>query len=88
MNKKNEHVESIDYYKKQAAALKGVNAQRGKKIKELEQEIFSKKTQIARLEQQVHDLAEKLRRAQVHADEYEYKYEEVMKLPWYKKMFL
>lgn len=88
MDKKNEHVETIDFYKKQAAALKGVNAQRGKKIKELEQEIFTKKTQIARLEKQEHDLVEKLRRAQVHADAYEYKYEEVMKLPWYKKMFL
>lgn len=77
----------IQYLNRSNAGLKGVNTERGKKIKELEKEIHELNTQRQRAEKEFSALADKARKAWEEAGRLRANVADYNALPWYKRMF-
>ena len=77
----------IQSLKKSIAGLRGVNTERGKKIKELEKEIHELNTQRQRTEKEFSALADKARKAWEETGRLRANVADYNALPWYKRMF-
>ena len=77
----------IQSLKKSNAGLRGVNTERGKKIKELEKEIHELNAQRQRTEKEFSALADKARKAWEEAGRLRANVADYNALPWYKRLF-
>lgn len=77
----------IQSLKKSNAGLRGVNTERGKKIKDLEREIHELNTQRQRMEKELSALADNARKAWEEAGRLRAIVADYNALPWYKRMF-
>lgn len=77
----------IQSLKKSNAGLRGVNTERGKKIKDLEREIHELNFQRQRMEKELSALADNARKAWEEAERLSAIVADYNALPWYKRMF-